>query len=231
MRALDHPGFRFLARCALLSAATISLWYFVLLAPLLALMRVSTGALLNLVPGSFSEATLAVDAKGDWTATLSIPTGEAAPWLSQYIPADRPAPRALTIQLAVQKITLGYFTLGLPLFWAVVLAAPRSRRFWRALGFGTLILAGAALLLCLITIGHLAAPYLWGPGSWIGFVFDVGSYLGAYAVPYVAPFLVVVLLLPELRSILVPWEEEPEIEAATSSAAASRENQSATRKR
>jgi hypothetical protein len=210
MRAIDHPGFRFLARCAVFSVATISLWYFALLGPLLGAMRVSTEVLLSLAPASYSSAGITADANGDWGTKISMPSGKVPPWLSQYVPADRPSPRAVAVQLTIPRGMLGYFTLGLPLFWAVLLAAPRSKRFWRALAFGTTILAATALLFCPITIGHAAAPYLWAPGSWIGFALDVASYLGSYAVPYVAPFLLAVLLLPELRKILLPWEPEPE---------------------
>ena len=194
-------------------------------------MRVSTGFLLNLTPGSFSDTALAAAGDGDWTAKITIPTGQAAPWLVQYIPADRPTPPTLTIRLTVRRVTLEQLLSGLPLYWAIVLAAPRSRRFWRALTLGTVILAGAAPLFCLIAIRDLAAPCLWGPGSWIGYVFGLGSYLGAYAVPYIAPFAIAILLLPELRRILAPWEGSPAADLPTGGAAKVRLNQSGPRRR
>jgi hypothetical protein len=231
MQAINHPGLRYLARCALIFAATVSLWYFALLGPLLGVMRVSTETLLAFAPGSFSFTGVTTDARGDWEAAISVPGTEAPPWLSQYIPAGKPIPHDLTIRLTAQKTTLGYYTLGLPMYWAFVLAAPLSRRLWRALAFGTMMLAAGALVLCLVAIGHLAAPYLWGQGSAIAFALDVGSYLGAYVVPYIAPFLIALWLLPDVRAVILPWEPEPEAEPSVSGAPKARANRPPSRKR
>jgi hypothetical protein len=230
MWVFDRPGARFLARCALLCLATVSLWYFALLGPILEVMRVPAGVLLRLASGS-SASSITVEANGDWKLAIAIRGGQVPSWLSQYIPADRPNARAKGIQLTVERMTLGCLTLSLPLYWALALATHRSRTHWRALAFGTAILAVAAFLFCAIRIADSAALYLWGPASWIGFPLKVGSYAGSYAVPYVAPFMVAVWLLPELRRMIVPWEAERKIDSPTSSAPKLGTNRSASPQR
>jgi hypothetical protein len=83
----------------------------------------------------------------------------------------------------------------------------------------------------LIAIGQASAPYLWEPGSWIGFALNVGSYLGSYAVPYIATFLLAIFLLPELRRVLIPWEAEPAVELSMSGAAKAQASRPGSRKR
>ena len=70
------------------------------------------------------------------------------------------------------------------------------------------MLAVLAPVLCAADLGRLAAPYLWKPGSPAGLVFETGFYLSTFVAPYFAPLAVALALLPNLRALVFPWEEE-----------------------
>ena len=112
--------------------------------------------------------------------------------------------RALSV--TISKTTLSLFTLGLPLYWAIVLAAPSGPRLWRPLALGTFLIAATAPIFCAIHAIHLAAAFLWAPGSAVGFAFEVGAYVAVYIAPYIAPLVIAISLCPELRALVFPWE-------------------------
>ena len=128
------PQTAFLLRAVGCLAALLALWWFLLLPPLLAWERISTDLLLSAFPDAPLQTGATVMPNGIWV--LQAPARVHG--ITRNVRLELP-PR-LPIQL----------TVGLPLFWAILAAAPRPRRFWRAFGLGS------ACLLLLPPFGLLA---------------------------------------------------------------------------
>jgi len=199
---------RFMARGAIFSLAMVALWYWALLSPLLGGLRLATDFTLRLLPGSQAESRIVEDSKGDWTALAPVGSaGAQAPaWLSRNIPGGNGSVRIRAIKVRVSRSTLSLFTLAFPLYWAFILAAPRGAHFWRALTLGTVLIAIIALVSTLVQVAQTAAPYLQMPGRWAEFALEVAAYLGRAVAPYIAPLVIAITLLQELRSLVFPWE-------------------------
>jgi len=205
--ARRSPQVRFASRSAVLSIATVLVWYFALLTPMLTALRPPVEWLWNIALGTSPELPIKVAPDGGWSAPVPLPGGQLPPWIAQYIPPGAANPRAVSIGVKITRQSLSFFTLPLPLFWAIVLAAPGGRRAWREMALGSLALALLAPLLCTVDLGCLAAPYLWKPGSRVGLLFETGWYLPILVAPYLAPLAVALALLPKLRALVFPWEE------------------------
>jgi hypothetical protein len=168
------PQSRFLLQASVLFAALLAIWWFVLLDPLRVYLRVATSLLIS----PSGAARISVDADGDWELPVRAP---------------RNSPQAgRTILL----------TMSLPLFWAVVVAAPHSRRMWRALAWGTAILTAIGPPSLLLNAGYAARTVLFPatPGLvWWRF----GAYLCTSVIPYILPVLLALLLHAELRQAVL----------------------------
>ncbi len=200
-----RPRLQFVVRCAVLSVATVSFWYFTLLDPTLGALRISAGIMLRLAPRASADSRIAMDSQGNWSVRVPLAIDRVQGWVAQYAPAGG---RRAMIDVTLSKSTQGLFVLALPLYWAILLAAPRRGHFWRATVLGTILLATVAIFSCSVTIGHRAAPYVWDPGGSVAFVLEVGAYLAQSVVPYIAPLAVAIALLPDVRALVFPWEEE-----------------------
>ena len=142
-----NPQLRFLLRGSLLVVVMLTVWWMLLLDPLLGALRVSTGLALHLAPGNGSTAHATNDLSGNWVLQVPLPgfiqRSDAAQ--KMFDPAVRPV-RLPSLKLAVARDVPVLFSLVFPLFWAAALAAPFSRRTWK------ILLAGTALVY-LISIG------------------------------------------------------------------------------
>jgi hypothetical protein len=126
---------------------------------------------------------------------------------------DAPPIKVRSFKLAIAGRIPAFFTLSFPLFWALVLAAPRTRRLWLVMAAGTALLAALALLSLLLytayTIGTklelISADSLW----------SAAEYLNINVVSYVAPFLIALWLHRELRAQIFSWDAPVAPAAAT----------------
>jgi hypothetical protein len=111
------------------------------------------------------------------------------------------------------------FTVSLPLYWAILLAAPgwRRRRLLR-MACGTVVLATLALLSIAVYAVRLVGGYFQLTTAGLpGYLTDSAMYLAVGVVPYLGPVLVALSLDGELRGLILGGEAEP---AAASAAAA-----------
>ena len=214
MRAPASPQARFLLRGSGLFIVLLAVWWWLLLSPLLAGLRLSTRAVLWLAPGGGSASGVTVQPNGDWLLRIPLPG-----FLARQDAVQRAygrAPGAPPVNVRSFRLTIGeriptFFTLGFPLFWALVLAAPRSRQLWRVLALGTGLLAVLAQLSLLFyaafsieTNLHLVTSAT-GSAIWSAF-----EYLNVNVAPYVAPVLLAAWLHTELRAQIFSWGAEPE---------------------
>jgi hypothetical protein len=182
----------------------LTVWWWLLLTPLLGSMRLSTILALRLLPGGGTSSGITVAPNTDWILQVPISPSIASEDAVQR--AFGRAPGAPLVKVRSFKLTIArqiptFFTLSFPLFWALALAAPRGPRFWHSLAIGTVLLSILAML-CLLTytaytigtnirlISNGLPATLWG----------AAEYLNVNVVPYVAPLLLALWLCTELRT-------------------------------
>ena len=187
------PQTRFLLRASLCFAGLVAIWWFVLLPPLLSWVRVSTDVLLNAIPGAPIQTGIDVRPGGVWVIQAPVRSGGR----SRNVRLE--APQRLPTQL----------TIALPLFWAVILAAPRPRRLWRILALGTAILLALPPLGLLIYAAHVVRIYVYPNAPvLVEYVLAVADYVASTVAPYVGPVLLALALHEELRTTVLAGEPE-----------------------
>jgi hypothetical protein len=191
------PPARFLLRGSVLLAAFLTLWWLVLINPLQSLLQTAAEAGGALLISGRSQLTITEAANGDWTFEIPI---------EPIVPPTPPGavPQMIySIAFDLARSDAGGFTFGMPVFWALILAAPELRRNWRSLLAGTSTMAVLEVALLLITVKILAYKSLaqilqsHDPvGSWF---LRYSEYLAVNAIPYLLPFAVALTLHRDMR--------------------------------
>jgi hypothetical protein len=197
----DKSQAGFLLRGSALLVVLLLLWWFVLLNPMLFLLRGSVEICWSLL---FTGEKLITElSSGDWS--LRVP-------LEATIPDSpgHPGPTEIhSIEFDVARSDMMTFTFSLPVYCAIVLAAPGIRRSLRPLILGTILVAVLEIILFLAFAeisAHHAAGQLSGQQSDISKWFlRFGDYLVIDAVPYAAPFVIALCLHRELRCRMFQW--------------------------
>jgi len=173
----------FLLRVIPLLGVMLALWWFALLPPLLAWERVTTDLILGAFPKAPVQTGVSVLPDGSWV--VQAPARVAG--ITRNIRVALP-PR-LPIQL----------TVGFPLFWAILLAAPRARRVWRAALLGTGALLALPPIGLLAYAAHVVQLYVF-PGAPVLLARSISGldYVASTVAPFVCPVLLAVALHPEL---------------------------------
>ncbi len=222
------PPARFLLRGSVLLAALSTLWWLVLIDPLQSLLRTAAEAGGALLFSGRSKLTIAVAANGDWTTEVPI-----EPIVPPTPPGAVPQ-QIYSIDFDLARSDAGGFTFGLPVFWALILAAPDLRRNWRSLLVGTLTMAVLEVALLLITFKILAyrslAQIMQSHDPVGGWFLKWGEYLAVNAIPYLLPFAAAIALHRELRQQIFQWAA-PAAASATQSSNRSRAARRRNRKR
>lgn len=182
------PQTRFLLRGSALLIGLLSLWWFVLVNPMLYALEGAGG-----VFGLHIQET----PSGDWT--FRVP-------LEMTIPASpgQLAQQVHSIDFDMPRSDVIAFTFSLPVFWAVVLAIGDIRRSLRPLVIGTALMAGVELVFLFIfaqisarkTAAQLVAGSQGAGEAWL---LHFGEYLTVSVLPYAVPFMVAFAVHPELR--------------------------------
>ena len=208
MRAPASPQLRFLLRGSSLLLVMLALWWWLLLNPLLTGIRLSADAVLWLLPGGRAASGVIVQPNGDWMLRVPIPE-----FLSKRDAVQRAygrAPGSPPIKVRSFKLTIPdhiptFFTLGLPLFWALVLAAGFTRRLWRVVAGGTALLALWALLSLLMYTAYSIETSLKLATSTAATLWNSAEYLNFNVLPYVAPLFIALWLHTDLRAQIFSW--------------------------
>ena len=182
-----EPHTRFLLRGSALLIGLLTLWWFVLLDPMLYLLKGAAGGFIRIDE----------NASGDWT--VRVP-------LEKTLPATelQPVARQLhSIYFDIPRTDAITFTFSLLVYWAIVLATPNWWRSLRPLLIGTVLMCCAELGLLLvfarITAGGAASQLGGYPdvaGKWIR---NFGVYLVVNVLPYAVPFVVALSVHRALR--------------------------------
>jgi len=208
------PQLRYLLRASGLFILLLAAWWWLLLSPMLAGLRVSTRGVLWLLPGGQSASGVTDEPNGDWLLRVPLPQ-----FLARQDAVQRAygrAPGTAPVNVRSFRLVIGdrvptFFMLGFPLFWALVIAGPRSRRVWRVLAAGTALLALLAQLSLLVyawysietTLRLVTSPTATA-------LCNAVEYLNVNVVPYLAPLLLAAWLDTELRTQIFSWGGEAE---------------------
>ncbi len=183
---------RFLIRATLFFVALLPLWWFVLRLPLLDWVQFSSETLLQSLPAVHSPTGVSIETGRLWNLQVPIPGG-----------------RSIHIRAEERVATLP--TVALPLFWAVLLAAPGSRRAWswqwlRALALGTAILLALPAVCVLVYAAHVVQVNLYPAASPVlRYVLKYADYVVDNVLPYFLPVLLSLLLYPDLRALVLSY--------------------------
>lgn len=200
------PQTRFLLRGSALLIALLVLWWFVLMTPLLYVIKSGAEVCGSLVFGGPSQ-WITEKADGDWTvevpieATIPPPPGEAGP-----------PTHVQSIDFDLARTDAATFTFGLPTYWALVLAVPGIRRRLRPLVLGTLVVAFLEIVMLLIFVeifAHRTAAQWAPPDALTAWGLHFGDYMVVNVVPYILPFLVAIWLDGALRFQIFRWGSDP----------------------
>jgi hypothetical protein len=184
MRLPRSPQTRFVARATLFLAILLAAWWNLLLAPLLAWTKLSTDLALTAAPGATLQTGVRVLPDGSWT--LQTPVKVAGAWRNVRVDTDKRLPIQLTV--------------GAPLFWAILLAAPRQRRMWWTAAAGTLLILAIPPVGLLLYAAHVVQMYVFPNAPALArAAIGLGDYVGSTVAPYLGPVIVALALHPELR--------------------------------
>jgi hypothetical protein len=211
-RKLSDP-LRFLLRALAFLALMLALWWLVLLNPLLAGLRLSAELTLRLLPGGSSVSHVTIGPDRNWTFQVPAPAAVVNQERTQQMlgaaaaGSGRIKIRSMKVEGAGRYPIL--FTVSLPLYWAILLAAPGRRRLLR-MASGTAVLAAFALLSIAVYAIRLVGGYFHLAMEGLpGFLMDSAVYLATGVVPYLGPVLVALSLNAELRDLILTREAAP----------------------
>src|SRR5271157_96333 len=142
----DRPQYRFLLRAGGLLIGMFLVWWIFLLDPLLVWVRYSGDFVLGWAPGAAEGPNITIKPDGNWMLRLPVPAAAAAREDLQRIagggsPGAQPK-KVRSFKLEIPRSRVAMFTVALPLFWALMLAAP-GKRVLRMLAYGSAGIAAA----------------------------------------------------------------------------------------
>lgn len=186
------PQTAFLLRVVPLLGLSLAFWWFALLPVLLGWERVTTDLLLSAFPDAPVLTGATVTGNGIWI--LQAPARVNG--VTRNIRLE--LPQRLPIQL----------TVGIPLFWAILAAAPRSKRVWRAFAIGSAALLVLPPLGLLAYAAHVVQLYVY-PAAPLVLARGIAGldYVCSTVAPYVGPVLLAVALHPDLGALVLGREE------------------------
>jgi hypothetical protein len=195
---------RFLLRGSALLVGLLIIWWFVLLDPMLSALQGAGDIAARLVFGGNSGEFMRENGSRNWT--FRVPE-------KIIVPASpvMPMPQQIdSIDFDVARTNVIGFTFSLPVFWAVVLAAPGWRRNLRPLlaGTGLIVLIELILLLTFAaSSAHKAAAAILSIplGAFETWLLSFSDYLTVMVVPYFAPIVVAFAVHHELRRDVFGW--------------------------
>ena len=186
---------RFFLRASTLVVGFLVLWWLVLQNPLLFLLKQFANSCASAMPGW--PTRFITDSTGGWT--VEVPIKAVLPQSPEH-PAAVPIH---SIDFDLPSSDAGAFTFGLPVYWAIVLAAGDIRRMLRPLLLGTVAMWMAEIALLLVYVELFAHQTVAGwtpvPVPVENWFYRFGDYLLVSVIPFVAPFAMALWLHSGLR--------------------------------
>ena len=189
----SRPQLNFLLRASAALIALSAIWWFLLLGPLFVAFRQTAELLGGLLFGRSTCSLIRETISGGWD--FCVPAASA---------------NVRSIEFEMPRSDLYIFTFGLPVYWAILLAAPpKSRRTQvRVLVLGTVLtglLEVGAFLVFLKTYAFAVVAQsqpITGLTQWL---VEFSQYLELNVAPDLSPFVAALVLLRDLRVQILGW--------------------------
>jgi hypothetical protein len=189
----------------MLLVVLLACWWFVLSNPLLMLLRVSAEIGWDMF-GNNSGQLISETPAGDWS--LRVPVRFTMPESPQQLGPVK----IHSVDFDVARTEAIAFTFSLPVYWAIILAAPNVRRNLRPLALGSIVVAILEAMLFLafaeISAHNVAAQWSRQAPDSSDWFLRFAYYLVVNVIPYVAPFLIAVAFHHEFSGQIF-WRVHP----------------------
>ena len=199
----NRPQTRFLLRGSVLLVSFLLIWWFFLVNPLLSFLRGAVEVSGSVFYGGAARELVSETPSGDWS--FRVPMEIVLP------PSPQQPAGALvhSIDFDMPRSDVTAFTFSLPVFWAIVLAAPGIRRALWPLIQGTMLVTilEIVLVVCFVEISAHKVAAQWYPpqGETASWLLRFSEYMVVNVIPYAAPFLIAIALHRELRWQMLRW--------------------------
>jgi hypothetical protein len=195
-------------------AVALALWWMLLLDPLLAGLRISTELVMRLLPGDGTVAHATIGPDGKWVLQMPVPAFigrlDSTQRIFGRVSKDTPMVRVRSLKVPVSGTYPVLFTVSLPFFWALWVAAPRGGSFLRGLLAGSGLLALAGVLSLVFYAIHTAVETLHlSPPGVVGFLLKSGKFVVTEALPYAGPLLLALWFHRGLQALVFSGTEAP----------------------
>lgn len=202
-----NPQTRFLARASLLVILLLVFWWFILINPLTSLLKGSVQIFGSMFWGGAASELIKETPSADWSVDFPLDFSLPQP------PPQSGIRQVHSVGFDIPRSSVISFTFGLPVFWALILAAPGLRDHWQAALWGTLSIIAIETLLVLIFAdisAHRVADQLSHSETDLSKWFlHLGEYLVVNVIPFIAPLLVALTLHKELQQQILGWQDLP----------------------
>ncbi len=206
---LDSPQLRFLLRAFGLLIGMLLLWWFLLLDPLLGWVHQSGDFVLGWMPGAAEGPHAIVKPDGNWMLRLPVPEAAAGREDLQRLagggsPGAQPA-KVRSFRLEITRTRVALFTVAMPLFWALMLAAP-GKRMLRMMAYGSAGIAAAMpFTLALDGMESIRTYFHIQSTPFFAFLWTAAGYMNSEVLPYAMPIFLGLWLNRELRAQVFAW--------------------------
>jgi hypothetical protein len=158
---------------------------------------------LRALPRAGALTRITEEPGGDWAIRIPLPSPLEATARQMFGPDQARQLKTRYLTLRLPQTLFVRFTMAMPLFWAIVLAAPVSWRTARALASGTALLAVLALLSSALWVAHTLHQQIPLVSSRAGvFLLEFSHYLNTDALPYLGAIVLALWLDADLRSLV-----------------------------
>jgi len=192
-----------LLRGSVLLVSFLLIWWFFLVNPLLSFLRGAVEVSGSVFYGGAARELVSETPSGDWS--FRVPMEIVLP----------PSPQQPTgavvhsIDFDMPRSDVTAFPFSLPVFWAIVLAAPGIRRaLWPWIQGSMLVtILEIVLVVCFVEISAHKVAAQWYPpqGETASWLLRFSEYMVVNVIPYAAPFLIAIALHRELRWQMLRW--------------------------
>jgi hypothetical protein len=207
------PLLRFILRLLGALAVALGLWWMALLGPMLSGMRWATEVAMRCLPGDGSAAHATIQTDGDWMLQMPVPA-----WVGRLDSTQRvfgrvdskaPPVRVRSLQVPLPGKYPSLFTVSLPFFWALWVAAPGKGNLLRGLLPGSIALVVIGVLSVVFEGIDTAATTLQLASTGVAaFLLKTTSFAVIDLVPHATPVLLALWLHDGLQELVFSGKVE-----------------------
>lgn len=191
------PHFQFLLSALLWLAATLGIWWMLLLDPMLSGLRSVSEWVLHLLPEGSGVAQITIQPDGDWLFRIPLPEAIGKLESTQKIFGreykDGKPVKVRSVKFPMERKYPALFTVGLPFFCALWFAAPHRQNSLRAMLLASAALGTLAVISLVSYAFFAAAAFLhFKPPGVQGYLLNLGDFIVLNVIPFAGPLLLAI---------------------------------------